>query len=244
MRQIMTTKYTKCETLGHDIYLHQDPSVFAPNLTTSFLTAHIDRNMVSGRTALDLGCGSGPIAIGLALSGAKRVYAVDLMQQACDLARRNALLNGVENIVTVLQGNLFEPVDGQTFDLIVDDVSGVAEEVARLSSWFPESVPSGGFDGTSHAVRMLEQSPAALNKGGVLIFPVLSLSRSSRIVHVAKQIYGHRLELVASKRVPFNAGLRDALATLEKLRSANMIEFHQVRSRFFWILDVYRAWAP
>jgi len=75
-------------------------------------------------TVLDLGCGSGPIAIALALSGAQHVYATDLMPRACELAISNVELNHVQKIVTVLQGDLFEPVNQMKFDIIVDDVSG------------------------------------------------------------------------------------------------------------------------
>jgi methylase of polypeptide subunit release factors len=160
---VMTTDYFHCEVMGRDIRLHRDAHVFTPTLTTSFLTEQVDPHKLKGSSVLDLGCGLGPIAIGLALGGARRVYAVDLMPEACELARRNVHLNGVKDKVTVLQGDLFEPVSGQKFDLIVDDVSGVAEEVARISSWFPRAVPSGGADGTSHTIRMLTQSPKLLN---------------------------------------------------------------------------------
>jgi len=229
--------------MGHRLQLRQDPEVFKPTLTTSFLTDQIDRRHLQGSTVLDLGCGAGPIAIGIALSGAQHVYAVDLMQQACELARSNAALNGVSDRVTVARGDLFAPVEGTKFDLIVDDVSGVAEEVARFSSWFPWSVPTGGADGTSHTVRMLRASPDYLRPGGYLLFPVLSLSRFSNVVETASGIYGSRLQKVASKLVPFNAELKNHLDALKRLQAAGIVDFVQIRSRFFWTLDIYRAMA-
>jgi HemK-like putative methylase len=240
---VMTTQYLQCAVMGHDIRLHRDATVFAPTLTTSFLTDQVDREMLRGSAVLDMGCGSGPIAIALALSGARSVHAVDLMPSACALARRNAALNGVGDRITVLQGDLFKPVTGHRFDLIVDDVSGIADEVARVSSWFPNTVPSGGPDGTSHTVRMLRESPAHLAPGGVLLFPVLSLSRHARVVEAAREVYGERLRKVATRQVPFNHELKSHLPALERLRSAGVIDFAQARSRHFWTLDIFQALA-
>jgi len=227
--------------MGHTVKLHHEPDVFRPTLTTGFLTDHVDRSRLRGSTVLDLGCGTGPIAIGLAMSGATKVYAVDLMARACELANRNAALNGVAHTVTVLRGDLFDAVAGLQFDVIVDDVSGVAEEVARFSSWFPRTVPSGGPDGTSHTVRMLRDSPRFLRPGGYLLFPVLSLSRFRQVVSTASSVYGERLQRIATKLVPFNAELKSHIATLQRLKDDGIVDFVQIRSRYFWTLDIYRA---
>ena len=239
----MAVKLLRTNVLGRDVRLYVDSNVFIPTLTTSILTSQVDIGRLQGSTVLDLGCGTGPIAIGLALAGAAQVFAIDLMEEACELARRNAELNDVQSKVTVLQGNLFEPVAHKRFDLIVDDVSGVADEVARISSWFPDEVPSGGFDGTEHIVRMLSASSTYLRSGGYLLFPVLSLSKSSAILSAAQTAYGHGLKRVATKRVPFNAELKSHFDMLERLRKSGVIAYEQVRSRHFWTLDIYRAEA-
>ena len=46
---------------GFDVLLHTDPAVFRPTVTTGLLTGEVLRAGVSGRSVLDLGCGSGPI---------------------------------------------------------------------------------------------------------------------------------------------------------------------------------------
>lgn len=226
---------------GREIELASDPLVFQPTLTTALLADQVLAAGVNMRTVLDLGCGSGPIAITLALAGAHHVYATDMMSRACELARRNASLNDVATRITVLEGNLFEPVQHLKFDLIVDDVSGVAEEVARMSSWFPPDVPLGGFDGTVLTIEMLNQSEQHLARGGRLFFPVLSLSNSAKIVSVAKDIYGDRLTRVASRLIPFNHELKSNLGHLLRLRDLGVIQFQQSRSRLLWSLDIYRA---
>ncbi len=226
---------------GQPIKLLSDPGVFRPTLTTSLLTEQVLIAGVGNRTILDLGCGSGPIAVVMAMAGAKVVYATDVMHGACVLARNNARLNGVHDRIKVLQGNLFEPARDLRFDVIVDDVSGVADEVARLSSWFPPDVPLAGPDGSDLTIEMLRQSQRHLNPGGCLFFPVLSLSNAGRIVAEARQLYGQRLALVASKQVPFNHELKEHLESLQDLRDRGIIAFDQIRSRLFWTLDIYRA---
>src|SRR3989442_1374116 len=64
--------------------------------------------------------------------------------------------------------------------MIVDDVAGVSEPVARASGWYPPGVPSdAGQDGTRWILAVLERAPNFLAPGGRLVFPVLTLSRES-----------------------------------------------------------------
>ena len=67
-------------------------------------------------SALDLGCGCGIQALYLA-THASRVVATDVSARACALTQFNAALN--ETTIDVREGSLFEPVAGETFDLIV-----------------------------------------------------------------------------------------------------------------------------
>jgi methylase of polypeptide subunit release factors len=72
----------------------------------------------AGATALDLGTGCGILAVFAALRG-YTVTATDVEPGAVSCARANAILNRVEDRVRVLQGDLFAPVAGQSFDLVV-----------------------------------------------------------------------------------------------------------------------------
>ncbi len=67
---------------------------------------------------LDLGTGSGVAAV-IAARWAGRVVAVDINPAAVRCAAINALLHGVEDKVEALHGDLFEPVAGRRFDLIL-----------------------------------------------------------------------------------------------------------------------------
>ncbi|MEW5988490.1 MAG: HemK2/MTQ2 family protein methyltransferase [Chloroflexota bacterium] len=101
------------------------PQVFNPVLLRS--GAFLARNLATlpwsaavGRrlTVLDMGTGSGIGAIFAARRGAQ-VTAVDINPEAVRCARLNALLNQLEDRITIYQGDLFAPVAGQQFDLVL-----------------------------------------------------------------------------------------------------------------------------
>lgn len=68
---------------------------------------------------LDLGTGSGVGAVFAARRGHHRVIAVDLNPEAVRCARMNALLHHLEDRIEAREGDLFAPVTGETFDLIL-----------------------------------------------------------------------------------------------------------------------------
>jgi len=97
------------------------PSVFNPKVprTGAFLAAHLDARQVrADAEVLDMGTGSGVCAI-FAARHARRVVAVDINPAAVHCARNNALLNQLEHRIEVRHGDLFAPVAGERFDLIV-----------------------------------------------------------------------------------------------------------------------------
>lgn len=95
------------------------PDVFNPALfrTGPFLVQQLDQ-ITPGMHVLDMGTGSGIAAVFAARCGAQ-VIAVDINPAAVRCARINALLNDVDERVCVRQGDLFAPVTGEQFDLIV-----------------------------------------------------------------------------------------------------------------------------
>ncbi len=69
-------------------------------------------------SVLDLGCGTGVVSV-FAAQQAGRVVAVDINPAAVRCARINALLNGVESMVEVREGDLWTPLANERFDVIV-----------------------------------------------------------------------------------------------------------------------------
>jgi release factor glutamine methyltransferase len=97
------------------------PDVFNPRLfrTGEALARYLDSEPLQpGTRVLDVGTGSGIGAIFAARRGAQ-VVASDISPHAVRCARINALLNGLEARIDVRQGDLFETVRGERFDLVL-----------------------------------------------------------------------------------------------------------------------------
>ncbi|HKH46525.1 MAG TPA: methyltransferase [Thermoanaerobaculia bacterium] len=113
-----------------------------------------------GSRTLDLGTGSGVGAVFAARRG-HRVVAVDLNPEAVRCARLNALLHRLEDRIEVREGDLFTPVAGESFDLIL------------FNPPFFRGVPKSRFDlawrGTDVLERFAAGLPAALAPGGVAL---------------------------------------------------------------------------
>ncbi len=225
---------------GQALELELSEEVFQPTLTSRALARSM--TIPDGACALDLGCGTGVLAILAARRGAACVHAVDVMPQACALARANAVRCGVGDRVHVSCGDLFESVAGRKFDVIISDVSGVADEVARLSPWYPATIPTGGHDGADHIVRLLRAAPAYLRPGGALYFATGSISNVRRTLDAAHEAFGDRVELMEELNVPFVQEFNDNLEAMTRMQSEGIVDFTVRRSRRLWSLQIYRAW--
>jgi hypothetical protein len=107
---------------------------------------------------LDLGFGSGIQAI-LAAPHSERVVGVDCNPRAVRVARFNANLNGITNI-DFREGDMFAPVRGEKFDLIVSNPPFIISPENR--HFFLNS----GLEGDEICRRIVKEAPMFLNEGG------------------------------------------------------------------------------
>ena len=116
-------------------------------------------------SALDVGCGCGIQALYLA-THARRVVATDVSARACALTQFNAALN--ETTIDVREGSLFEPVEGETFDLIVTNSPFViTPDTVRCASGMHE-YRDGGMDRDNLIAAVLRGAPDCMTPGGTL----------------------------------------------------------------------------
>ena len=112
------------------------------------------------RSALDLGCGAGTLALLLARQ-VERVVGTDINPRAITLAKVNAMINGFDN-VELREGDLFAPVAGETFDLITAQPPFVPMPEGAT----PATYLYGGRRGDELALRVLSELPPHLGEHG------------------------------------------------------------------------------
>lgn len=156
---------------------HVDPSVLVPRPDTETVV-EVARSLRADRSApcrvLDLCTGSGAIAVSLAKElPAARVIATDRSEAAVALARKNAERNGVGDRVEVRVGDLWEPVAGERFDLIVSNPPYIATDVIPTLSPEVRREPvlalDGGADGLAFYDRICARAREHLEPGGALV---------------------------------------------------------------------------
>lgn len=122
----------------HGLPFMVTPSVFNPKVprTGEFFASQIGPALHCNWEVLDMGTGSGVCAVFAALH-ARRVVAVDINPAAVRCAAINTLLNGLDHKIEVRHGDLFEPVRGERFDLVLFNppfIRGKPRD-ARDSAW-------------------------------------------------------------------------------------------------------------
>jgi release factor glutamine methyltransferase len=157
------------------------PSVLIPRPETEMLVEAALEIAGSGPfRVLDLGVGSGAIAVSLAheRSGV-RVIATDKSRSAIEVAQRNAVLNGVADRISFVVVDLFEAFEpGPLFDLIVSNPPYVSD--AELFDLAPEiadyephcALRGGGKRGLALILKVLEEFEAYMKPEGSLLVEI------------------------------------------------------------------------
>jgi release factor glutamine methyltransferase len=128
--------------------------------------------------ALDVGTGSGAIALALASEGPfARVLAVDVSAGALEVARANAREAATAAPVELRLGSLYEAAAGERFDVVVSNPPYVGEDErvsldAEVRDWEPGQALFAGAGGLEVIRPLVEQAPAHLRPGGLLAMEI------------------------------------------------------------------------
>ncbi len=123
--------------------------------TTRLCLEALERHITPGCSMLDLGCGSGILAIAALLLGAKNAVGVDIDELAVKTARENGAENGFrEPELTILHGDLTEKVHGK-FNVIAANI--VADAIIFLSQNAKDFLADGGAYIVSGIIDSREQ---------------------------------------------------------------------------------------
>ncbi len=158
------------------LYFEVAPGVLIPRHDTETLLEQALKLAPAARAVLDIGTGSGCLAIALAtrLPDAS-VTAVDLSPEALTVARRNAERHGVP--VEFLCGSFFAPLAGRSFDLIISNppyitTADMACLQPEVRDYEPRLALDGGPDGLNAYRAIVGQAAAHLEPDGWLWFEV------------------------------------------------------------------------
>lgn len=167
------------EFMSLDFYV--DARVLIPRPETEHLVETVLNEEpvdAPSKRALDLGTGSGVIAISLAVQRPGwDIVATDISEEALAVAQKNAETHHCTEQITLLHGALFEPVDAQRFDWIICNPPYIKSiERDRLSADVRDCEPAialfAGDDGLAVISRLIAEAPDYLAPNGKLIFEI------------------------------------------------------------------------
>ena len=204
--------------------LEVDARVLIPRPETEVLVgAVLDWSRRQGRwgSALDIGTGSGAIALSLAAEGEyERVVASDASRDALDVARRNAARLGTADRVEFREGSVFDVVsEGERFDVIVSNPPYVAEsERAGLAKEVVDHEPGAalfaGPDGLAVIGQLITGAAERLRPGGLL---ALEMGAGQATAVLTMLAHSGRYD---APRVERDLAGRDRIALAEMARAA------------------------
>lgn len=138
--------------------------------TTGMCLELLEEAVHGGERVIDVGTGSGILAIGAALLGAKDVLAIDIDPTAVKVARENVAHNHLEQTVTTLEGNLLEKVDAQC-EVCVANI--IADVICMFAAPLNDHIVPGGLFICSGIIKEREQDvTGALLAAGYTILDI------------------------------------------------------------------------
>ncbi|MCX5384330.1 HemK2/MTQ2 family protein methyltransferase [Streptomyces sp. NBC_00083] len=181
------------------------PGVYDPQDDTDLLADALhDEAVPEGAEVLDIGTGTGALALAAARLGA-RVTAVDISWRAVISTRLNARLAGVP--VRVVRGDLLSPLVGRSYDLILSNPPYVPALSPTVPGRGAARAWDAGHDGRLLLRRICRDAPRLLRPGGVLLIVHSALSDPRTTL---AELRGQGLKAAVADRrfIPFGPVLR------------------------------------
>jgi release factor glutamine methyltransferase len=190
------------------------PGVLRPLSDGRLLASRMrDERLARGAGVLDMFTGSGALAVAAAQDGAAAVTASDLSRRAALNARINAALNRVD--VEVVRGDLFAPLAGRRFDLVLANPPYVPSAEPELPSRGAALAWEGGLGGRAVIDRFCAQVGTHLLPGGSALIVQSSLTGEEQTVARLKA-GGLSARVLARERGPLGPVVSERAAELER----------------------------
>ena len=131
---------------------------------------------------LDLGTGSGAIALGLAeIFPEAQIYAIDRSEKALEIAQENALKHDLQTRINFSHGSWFDPVKEQkkSFSMIISNPPYIPSELIlqlqpEVVNHEPKIALDGGQDGLDDIRHLIKSAPDYLIEGGFMLLEIMA----------------------------------------------------------------------
>jgi len=182
--QGMPLQYILGEVEFFGLVFQVDSRVLIPRPETEILVEMVLKSAAGQMKILDIGTGSGCIAVSLAkFLPEAQIDALDVSFEALNLAKENALINSADKNINFLQSDLFSVFKKnnvnnrlRNYDIIISnppyvrsgDINGLQKELA----YEPRMALDGGADGLDFYRRVIAEAGNFLNKEGLLFLEI------------------------------------------------------------------------
>jgi len=161
---------------GHEIKC--DKCALIPRQETELVIDILGEKLVGGLDVLDVGTGTGALAIAAALELNANVYACDVSKEALNLAKENVILNKVENKVTLVHSDLLSALpSGIKFDAVIANLPYIPIADAKILqpevlNGDPHLALFGGTDGLELIRKLLNICSGYLKPNAFVILEI------------------------------------------------------------------------
>ncbi len=184
-----------------DITIEVPGKLYCPREDSLLMANALEKQELEGKEVLEIGCGSGLLAILAAKKGAI-VTASDINTEAVKAASANAAANNVK--IKFVESDLFQNLSGK-YGLIFFNPPYLPDECSDLTY-------SGGSTGRDVAGRFISSSRPFLNHDGKILLLISSLTGEAEVLDIFKR-NGFSAGVVARKKIPW-----EELAVIEAVK--------------------------
>ena len=165
--------WADCEVLPSDKVIEIDPGMAfgtGTHETTGMCVELVEKYVAPGTSAIDVGTGTGILAIAAAHMGARDVLAIDIDRVAVRVAKENVRINGFEDVIRCQAGDLLENVD-EVADVVIANI--ISDVIVMIAAPVKAHIrPGGVFICSGVSAERRQDVLDALNAAGYALLDV------------------------------------------------------------------------